>query len=69
VVAVVVDVTLTLEVLVVDQEDHMQVQEMVKDLMLPPTLYKTLDQAVVVVAIKMVLVLRILEVMAVLVLS
>jgi membrane protein CcdC involved in cytochrome C biogenesis len=65
VVAVVVDVTLTPEVLVVDQEDHMQVPEMVKDLMLPPTLYKTLDQVAVVVPIIMVLVMQILEVMVV----
>jgi hypothetical protein len=69
VVAVVVDVTLTPEVLVVDQEDHMQVPEMVKDLMLPPTLYKTLDQVAVVVPIIMVLVMQILEVMVVPVLS
>tara|TARA_R110002012_G_C11467702_1_gene593591 strand:- start:35 stop:244 length:210 start_codon:yes stop_codon:yes gene_type:complete len=69
VVAVVVDVTLTLEVLVVDQEDHMQVPEMVKDLMLLPTLYKTLDQVAVVVPIIMVLVMQILEVMVVPVLS
>jgi membrane protein CcdC involved in cytochrome C biogenesis len=43
----------------------MQVPEMVKDLMLPPTLYKTLDQVAVVVPIIMVLVMQILEVMVV----